>query len=210
MEYLLGTDYILSDMGARSPLPGMQAQSLHRDGGPFVPNPPYNVHSILPLSAQSLIALSEFTRKNGATRFVPASHLRDFEPQDVPPSARGATPLPARYRANLRQPPYPRRQRQHQRPDPLRHPGLLLPRQPLPLLRPHALDSARDRRWSHATNAPAMGIRKPVGLGAIATRFQNRRSTRRQTPLRLQPASGRSAHQRQPPRSRKVCCPQPV
>ena len=86
MEYLLGTDYILSDMGARSPLPGMQAQSLHRDGGPFVPNPPYNVHSILPLSAQSLIALSEFTRKNGATRFVPASHLRDIEPQDVPPA----------------------------------------------------------------------------------------------------------------------------
>ena len=86
MEYLLGTDYILSDMGARSPMPGMQAQSLHRDGGPFVPNPPYNVHSILPLSAQSLIALSEFTRKNGATRFVPASHLRDIEPQDVPPA----------------------------------------------------------------------------------------------------------------------------
>ena len=86
MEYLLGTDYILSDMGARSPLPGMQAQSLHRDGGPFVPNPPYNVHSILPLSAQSLIALSEFMRKNGATRFVPASHLRDIEPQDVPPA----------------------------------------------------------------------------------------------------------------------------
>jgi len=72
-------------MGARSPMPGMKPQDLHRDGGTFVPNPPCNVHSILPLSAQSLIALSEFTPQNGATRFVPASHLRDVEPRDVPP-----------------------------------------------------------------------------------------------------------------------------
>ena len=84
MEYLLGTDYILSDMGARSPMPGMAAQHLHRDGGPFVPSPPYNVHTVLPLGAQSMIALSEFTAENGATRLVPGSHLRDIDPTSVP------------------------------------------------------------------------------------------------------------------------------
>ena len=85
MEYLLGPDYILSDMGARSPLPGMQPQNLHRDGGPFVPNPPYHVHRLLPLSAQSMFALSEFTAANGASRIVPGSHLRDIEGSTVPP-----------------------------------------------------------------------------------------------------------------------------
>src|ERR1051325_7822150 len=38
MEYLLGPDYILSDMGARSPMPGIAPQSLHRDGGFFLPH----------------------------------------------------------------------------------------------------------------------------------------------------------------------------
>ena len=85
MEYLLGSDYILSDMGARSPLPAMKAQGLHRDGGPFVPNPPFNVHALLPTMAQSMIALSEFTPGNGATRFVPGSHNRDIDPESVPP-----------------------------------------------------------------------------------------------------------------------------
>ena len=80
MEYLLGPDYILSDMGARSPMPGMAAQGLHRDGGSFIPNPPRDVHAALPLAAQSLIALSEFTASNGATRLVPRSHLRDCDP----------------------------------------------------------------------------------------------------------------------------------
>ena len=84
MEYLLGPDYILSDMGARSPMPGMTAQGLHRDGASFVPNPPYNVHAILPLAAQSMIALSEFTAENGATRLVPGSHNRDIDPASVP------------------------------------------------------------------------------------------------------------------------------
>lgn len=83
MEYLLGPDYILSDMGARSPLPGIAAQGLHRDGGLFVPNPPYNVHSVLPIAAQSMIALAEFTADNGATRLVPESHCKNIDPQSV-------------------------------------------------------------------------------------------------------------------------------
>ena len=84
MEYLLGSDYILSDMGARSPLPGMPAQGLHRDGASFVPNPPYNVHDVLPIAAQSMMALTEFTAENGATRLAPGSHLRDIDPSTVP------------------------------------------------------------------------------------------------------------------------------
>ena len=84
MEYLLGADYILSDMGARSPMPGMPAQGLHRDGASFVPNPPYNVHAVLPTEAQSMIALTEFTAEKSATRLVPGSHLRDIDPASVP------------------------------------------------------------------------------------------------------------------------------
>jgi len=84
MEYLLGSDYILSDMGARSPLPGMSAQGLHRDGGPFVPNPPSNPHAFMPTFAQSMIALSDFTAEDGATRLVPGSHSRDLDPSTIP------------------------------------------------------------------------------------------------------------------------------
>ena len=85
MEYLLGADYILSDMGARSPMPGISPQGLHRDGGAFVPNPPYKVHAVLPTAAQSMFALSEFTQENGATRLVPRSHIEDIEPPSVAP-----------------------------------------------------------------------------------------------------------------------------
>ena len=85
MEYLLGEDYILSDMGARSPMPGKEPQGLHRDGGPFVPNPPYNVHTVVPIVAQSMFALSEFTEENGATRLVPGSHIENIEAADVTP-----------------------------------------------------------------------------------------------------------------------------
>ncbi len=85
MEYLLGSDYILSDMGARSSVPGMTVQGLHRDGGRPVPNPPFNVHEVVPLFAQSMIALSGFTVENGATRFVPGSHVRNIDPASVRP-----------------------------------------------------------------------------------------------------------------------------
>ena len=84
MGYLLGEDYVLSDMGARSPLPGIAAQGLHRDGGPVVPNPPENVHEVLPFYAQSLFALCDFTEENGATRFVPGSHVSTVAAADVP------------------------------------------------------------------------------------------------------------------------------
>ena len=83
MEYLLGSDYVLADMGARSPLPEMKAQNLHRDGGAFVPNPPYNVHAVLPTFAQSMFALSEFTAENGATRIVAGSHIKDLDASAV-------------------------------------------------------------------------------------------------------------------------------
>jgi len=85
MEYLLGPDYILSDMGGRSPLPGVAPQGLHRDGGRFLPNPPVNAHDILSIAAQSMFAFSEFTTKNGATRFVPRSHNQDIDASKVRP-----------------------------------------------------------------------------------------------------------------------------
>ena len=85
MEYLLGNDYIISDMEARSPAPGMPAQGLHRDGGTPVPNPPFNTHEVVPQAAQSMIALSEFRIENGATRLVPGSHVRDVDPESVRP-----------------------------------------------------------------------------------------------------------------------------
>ena len=66
MEHLLGDDCILSDMGARSPLPGMPAQNLHRDGGPWCPRPENNPHTVMPLVAQAMIALSEFSVATGA------------------------------------------------------------------------------------------------------------------------------------------------
>ncbi len=79
MEYLLGPRYILSDMGARSPMPGLGSQRLHRDAGTFLPNPPFNVHEVLPVGAQSMFALTEFTAHNGATRFVAGSHNRNMD-----------------------------------------------------------------------------------------------------------------------------------
>lgn len=66
MEHLLGSDCILSDMGARSPLPGMAAQGLHRDGGPWCPRPDRDPHTVMPLVAQAMIALSEFSVATGA------------------------------------------------------------------------------------------------------------------------------------------------
>ena len=86
MAYLLGDDYILCDMGARSPLPEMKAQGLHRDGDDFMPNPPYKVHAVVPTFAQALFALSEFTAESGATRFVPGSHVKDLDSKKIPPS----------------------------------------------------------------------------------------------------------------------------
>ena len=84
LAYLLGDDYILCDSGARSPMPGMQAQGLHRDGDDFMPNPPYKVHAVVPTFAQSLFALSEFTAESGATRFVPGSHVKDLDSKKIP------------------------------------------------------------------------------------------------------------------------------
>src|ERR1051326_3015979 len=85
MEYLLGPDYILSDMGARSPMPGIAPQPLHRDGGVFLANPPGDPHAVLPIAAQSMFALSRFTRQNGATRFVARSHSHNIDPAKVRP-----------------------------------------------------------------------------------------------------------------------------
>ena len=79
MEHLLGPDYTLGDMGARSPMPGIAAQSLHRDGHDG------NMGSQSPMYAQSMFALSDFTEQNGATLYVPGSHRSQINPNDVTP-----------------------------------------------------------------------------------------------------------------------------
>ena len=71
MEHLLGSDCILCDLGARSPMPGMAQQNLHRDGGPWCPRPEVDPHAVMPMVAQAMIALSDFSLQNGATRAQP-------------------------------------------------------------------------------------------------------------------------------------------
>ena len=85
MAYLLGPDYILSDMGARSPLSGIAAQGLHRDGGVFVPNPPYNAHMVLPTAAQSMMALSPFTARSVWTAGIDGLLASRIEGVDLQP-----------------------------------------------------------------------------------------------------------------------------
>ena len=76
IEGVLGPAFQLSVACAMRPGPGAVNQILHRDDATYgVPRPHF------PVVANTLIALDDFTRENGATRVVPGSH-RSVEPVD--------------------------------------------------------------------------------------------------------------------------------
>jgi ectoine hydroxylase-related dioxygenase (phytanoyl-CoA dioxygenase family) len=63
----------------------MPQQGLHRDDGPWCPRPEVNPHAVMPMVAQAMVALSDFTLENGATRLVGGSHLTGVDGAAVPP-----------------------------------------------------------------------------------------------------------------------------
>lgn len=76
IEGLLGEQFQLSVATAMCPDPGVDPQGLHQDDGHYpIPRPRMR------FLANTLIALDDFTRANGATRIVPGSHQRT-EPVD--------------------------------------------------------------------------------------------------------------------------------
>jgi len=69
IEGVLGLQFQMSVATAMCPEPGVDPQHLHQDDGHYpLPRP----H--MPLIANTLIALDDFTRENGATMVVPDSH----------------------------------------------------------------------------------------------------------------------------------------
>ena len=72
MEHLLDAAFLLSSITANVTGPGGYPMGLHYDQG-YVPQP----WPPVPLVANSIWMLDDFTEENGATRFVPGSHLED-------------------------------------------------------------------------------------------------------------------------------------
>ena len=69
IEGVLGEQFQMSVATAMCPEPGVDPQHLHQDDGHYpLPRP----H--MPLIANTLIALDDFTRESGATMVVPKSH----------------------------------------------------------------------------------------------------------------------------------------
>ena len=66
---IVGTGVHLDQVSFRSPQPGHGGQSLHADDVPKLDDGPDRV-------ATAIVALTDFTTANGATRVVPGSHRR--------------------------------------------------------------------------------------------------------------------------------------
>lgn len=66
---ILGPVFHRSEVGYRSPQPSFGGQKLHADAAPMLDAGPATV-------ATAIVALTDFTVANGATRIVPGSHRR--------------------------------------------------------------------------------------------------------------------------------------
>ena len=73
-RHLLGEDCILSSLNSLEPLKNQGNQGLHRDGPP--------APDTGPIAANSLWAVNDMSKANGATRLVPGSHKTDEAPPD--------------------------------------------------------------------------------------------------------------------------------
>lgn len=76
MNHVLQGDFKLSSLNGRASLPGEGHQPLHADWSEGVDPRNYQV-------CNSIWLLVDFTRENGATRIVPASHRTRQVPQDA-------------------------------------------------------------------------------------------------------------------------------
>jgi ectoine hydroxylase-related dioxygenase (phytanoyl-CoA dioxygenase family) len=76
VEQAIGRECLLSSLTAIEMNPGETPQPLHADDGTLPlprPHPPY--------TCTAIVALTDFTRENGATHFVPGSHAREQRPE---------------------------------------------------------------------------------------------------------------------------------
>ena len=74
VRFLLGEDCILSSLNSLEPLKDQGDQQLHRDGTAAPDSGP--------IVANSLWAIDDMNKANGATRLVPGSHKTDEPPPD--------------------------------------------------------------------------------------------------------------------------------
>ena len=85
MVHVLGPSVKLSSLNYRSAKPGMGLQKLHVDWHEAVAPGQYTV-------CNSIWLLDDFSKKNGATRIVPGTHLSGSLPQDVLTDATASHP----------------------------------------------------------------------------------------------------------------------
>ncbi|KHK89082.1 phytanoyl-CoA dioxygenase family protein [Novosphingobium malaysiense] len=89
IEQYLDPECLLSSMSASMPGPGEKAQPLHADTW-WIDDRRFD----FPVMVNTIIALNDFTGENGATRFVPGSHLWSEEDvaYDTPDASYGQVP----------------------------------------------------------------------------------------------------------------------
>ena len=76
VERVLDRGCLVSSLSSISIDPGERAQPIHADDQ-LIPIPKPHV----PTVCNTMWALTDFTEENGATRIIPASHLRDHSPE---------------------------------------------------------------------------------------------------------------------------------
>jgi ectoine hydroxylase-related dioxygenase (phytanoyl-CoA dioxygenase family) len=90
VERVLDPGCLVSSLSAISILPGETAQPIHADDQ-LIPLPKPHV----PTVCNSMWALTDFTKSNGATRVIPGSHLADHSPDFGTPYDSMAAEMPA-------------------------------------------------------------------------------------------------------------------